>query len=205
MVTTDKNQQWQLVDQSTVYDGWFKIRKVRFVHALFDGGMSDMVEHEMFERGHIAALLPYDPVHDTVLLVEQFRIGACHQPDGPWLTEIVAGMIEPGESAEDMARREAVEEAGITVDTLIPVRRYLASPGGSTEEVSIFCALLDLSEAGGTHGLADEQEDIRVKVCSADKAITMLESGDIKNATSIIALQWFAMNRSSLRQRGLSS
>ena len=201
MTSTDKNR-WQLIDQNTVYDGWFKIQKLRFVHSLFNGGMSDTVEMEVFERGHVGALLPYDPVLDVVLLVEQFRIGARHQSTGPWLTEIIAGMIEPGESAEAMVRREATEEAGIRVNSLIPVRRYLASPGGSTEEVAIFCTLMDLSDAGGTFGIAAEQEDIRVRLCTADEAIALLDSGEIRNAISVIALQWFVINRASLQQRG---
>lgn len=200
-MTEAMTQRWQLIKQRVVYDGWFTIQKLQFVHSLFDGSMSETVEHEVFERGHVAALLPYDPINDTVLLIEQFRIGARHQASGPWMTEIIAGMIEPGESAEAMVRREATEEAGITVGDLIPVRHYLASPGGSTEEVSIYCTLLDLSGAGGTYGLAFEQEDIRVRICSAEEALAMLDTGEIKNATSVIALQWFAMNRAQLRDR----
>ncbi|SPW32349.1 ADP-ribose pyrophosphatase [Edwardsiella tarda] len=92
--------------------------------------MSGEVVREVFERGHAAVLLPYDPRRDEVVLIEQLRIPAYDSSATPWLLEMVAGMIEPGESVEQVARREALEEAGITVGRCRPVLSYLASPGG---------------------------------------------------------------------------
>ncbi len=193
-------KEWKELRRETLHQGWFRIFRYHFSHTLFSGGWTGEVDREVFERGNVAAVLPYDPVNDSVVLVEQFRIGAMHNADGPWLTEIIAGMIEPGEQPPEVVVREAKEEAGLTLGEVIPVRRYYASPGGSTEEVFLYCALCNLSAAGGIFGLADEDEDIRVIQCSADEAIGMLDNGIIRNAISIIALQWFKANRESLRQ-----
>lgn len=201
MSTDDIIRDWKIVGSETLHNGWFRILRYQFEHTLFAGGRTGVVDREVFERGHVAAVLPYDPATDRVVLIEQFRIGAMHDEDNPWLTEVIAGMIEPGEDAETMVHREAKEEAGLTLDTLIPVRRYYASPGGSTEQVHIYCAPTDLEGAGGIHGLAEEDEDIRVINCSADQAIAWLEDGSIRNAISVIALQWFCLNRERLRSR----
>lgn len=115
----------------------FSLDLYRFRHRLFNGGMSDEVTREIFERGHAAVLLPFDPVRDEVVLVEQIRIAAYDTSASPWLLEMVAGMIEEGESPEDVARREAVEEAGLNVGRIKPVLSYLASPGGTSERLSI--------------------------------------------------------------------
>jgi ADP-ribose pyrophosphatase len=93
----------------------FSLELYRFRHRLFNGEMSGEVRREIFERGHAAVLLPFDPVRDEVVLVEQIRIAAFDTSESPWLLEMVAGMIEEGESVEDVVRREAVEEAGLTV------------------------------------------------------------------------------------------
>ncbi|MBX2885262.1 MAG: NUDIX domain-containing protein [Granulosicoccus sp.] len=200
MDSTDKFQKsWQLLDRETLHDGWFRIHRLRFEHSLFAGGKTGEVEREVFERGHVAAVLPYDPVSDRVALIEQFRIGALHDEQDPWLVEVIAGMIEPGEEPEDMVRREAREEAGLELQSLIPIRRYYASPGGSTEVVHLYCALTDLSEVGGLYGLDEEDEDIRVLNLSADDAIVLLDDGTVRNAISVIALQWFCLNREALK------
>lgn len=195
-------KEWKLLNQETLHDGWFRIQRYHFEHSLFAGGKTGSVDREVFERGHVAAVLPYDPVNDRVVLVEQFRIGAMYDENNPWLVEIIAGMIESGEEPEEMVRREAQEEAGLQLQSLIPVSRYYASPGGSTEVVHIYCALTDLSDAGGLHGLEAEDEDIRVLNVSAGEAIALLEDGTIRNAISIIALQWFCLNREALKSNG---
>jgi len=199
MTSDSTPREWRSLGSKTVYEGWFRIARHQFEHTLFAGGSSGSVDREVFDRGHVAAVLPYDPVLDRVVLIEQFRIGAMNDEKSPWLVEVIAGMIEPGEEAEAMVHREAKEEAGLQLEHLLPIRRYYASPGGSTELVHLYCALTDLSGAGGLHGLAEEDEDIRVINCGADEAIALLDDGTIRNAISIIALQWFCLNREKLR------
>lgn len=187
--------------KDTVYNGFFKMVKYRFRHKLFAGGWSDTVNREMFERGHAAALLPYDPITDKVVLIEQFRVGAMAAGCEPWQLEIVAGMIDhQDESAEDVVKREAVEEAGLTVTALQKVTRYLSSSGGCSEMLDIFVGTIDSSTASGIHGLAEESEDIRVHVVSRTQAYQWVESGKIENAASIIALQWLQLHYLQLRQ-----
>ena len=195
---------WTMLDRQTVYDGFFKIELCHFEHELFAGGKTGNVDRELFSRGNVAAVLPYDPSDDSVVLVEQFRLGAMNRPH-PWLTEVIAGMVEPGEEPQEMVHREAKEEAGLTLGNLFPVANYLASPGNTTEEVFIYGSLTDLSGAGGHYGLAEENEDIRVLHVSADDAIAMLDNGTICNALSVIAMQWFKANIDGLRRGEFST
>ncbi|WP_318516076.1 ADP-ribose diphosphatase [Photobacterium leiognathi] len=190
-----------ILAKETVYQGFFKMVKYRFRHKLFAGGWSGEISREMFERGHAAALLPYDPITDEVVLIEQFRVGAMAGGYEPWQLEIVAGMIDhQDESAEDVVKREAVEEAGLTVAELQKVTRYLSSSGGCSEMLDIFVGTVDSTQAGGIHGLAEESEDIRVHVVSREQAYEWVESGKIENAASIIALQWLQLNYSRLQK-----
>ncbi|MDX1303408.1 ADP-ribose diphosphatase [Photobacterium sp.] len=182
-----------------LYQGFFRMVKYRFRHRLFAGGWSKTLDREMFERGHAAALLPYDPILDKVVLVEQFRVGAMAADCTPWQLEIVAGIIEPDESAQDVVCREAVEEAGLTVTDLDKVTRYLSSSGGCSEVLDVFVGCIDSTGAQGIHGLEEEGEDIRVHVVTRQQAYQWVESGKIENAASIIALQWLQLNYSRLQ------
>jgi len=182
------------------YQGFFAINVYRFRHRLFNGEMSGEVVREVFERGHAAVLLPYDPVTDEVVLIEQIRLPALESSETPWLLEMVAGIIEEGETVEDVARREAAEEAGITVKRCKPALSYLASPGGTSERLSIMVGEVDASKAEGIHGLDTENEDIRVHVVSREQAYRWVEEGAIDNAASVIALQWLALHHESLRK-----
>lgn len=161
--------------------------------------MSGEVRREIFERGHAAVLLPFDPVRDEVVLIEQIRIAAFDTSDTPWLLELVAGMIEPGETVEEVARREAMEEAGLSVGRVKKFMSYLASPGGTSERLSLMVGEVDATTAQGIHGLADENEDIRVHVVSREQAYQWVEEGRIDNAASVIALQWLQLHYQALR------
>lgn len=189
----------EIIARETLYRGFFSLDLYRFRHRLFNGEMSGEVRREIFERGHAAVLLPYDPVRDEVVLVEQIRIAAWETSETPWLLEMVAGMIEEGESPEDVARREAEEEAGLNVGRVHNILSYLASPGGTSERLTILAGEVDASTAKGIHGLVDENEDIRVHVVSRDQAYQWVEEGRIDNAASIIALQWLQLNYQKLR------
>ncbi|MCG5129106.1 ADP-ribose diphosphatase [Enterobacter mori] len=197
-VTFAKNDV-EIIARETLYSGFFSMDLYRFRHRLFNGEMSGEIKREIFERGHAAVLLPFDPVRDEVVLVEQIRIAAYDVSESPWLLEMVAGMIEEGESVEDVARREALEEAGLIVGRTKPVLSYLASPGGTSERLSIMVGEVDATTAEGIHGLADENEDIRVHVVSREQAYQWVEEGKIDNAASVIALQWLQLHYQTLR------
>ncbi len=184
----------------TVYNGYFRIDRYRLRHKRFAGGWSEEITREVFERGHAAVVLPYDPQRDAVVLIEQFRIGAYAAGLDPWLIETVAGVIEPGEAPERVARREAEEEAGCAVTALEPIGRILPSPGGCSEILSLFCGRVDAAGPGGVYGLAQEQEDIRAFTLSREAALERLAKGEILNAHTVIVLQWLALNHRRLRR-----
>jgi ADP-ribose pyrophosphatase len=190
----------EIIEKTVRYKGFFEMVRYRFRHRLFAGGWSGEIEREVFERGHAVAVLPYDPADDAVVLIEQFRIGALVAGFAPWQIEIVAGIIEENETPESVARREAREEAGALVGTLLPICRYLVSPGGASESVVVYCGRVDSRTLGGIHGLPEENEDIRVDVRPFAQAMDDLSTGRITNAVSIIALQWLALNRDRLRR-----
>jgi len=190
---------WQLIDREVAYQGFFRLARYRVRHRRFDGYWSRELTREVFERGHAAAVMPYDAARDRVALVEQFRPGAIEAEGGPWLLELVAGIIEADESAEDVARREAIEEAGCTLGALERICTYWVSPGGTTETTTLFCGAADLIEGGGLYGLAREDEDIRVHVVTGDEAIAMADDGRVANAMGQIGLHWLARNRARLR------
>jgi ADP-ribose pyrophosphatase len=191
----------EILETETVWKGYFRMDRLRLRHRLFAGGWGQPITREVFERGHAAALLPYDPVRDEVVLIEQFRAGALTAGAKPWLMEIVAGIIEDGETAEDVARRETVEEAGCEVSDIVPIMDVFTTPGGSSERIAIFLGRVDARGAGGIHGLPGEGEDIRVFTESLDAALARLANGGIVNIIAIAALQWLALNREDIRRR----
>lgn len=188
----------EIISKETLYQGFFKMVKYRFKHKLFEGGWSQEIDREMFERGHAAALLPYDAKTDQVVLVEQIRVGALEH-DQPWQLEIVAGIIDPNETAQDVVRREAQEEAGIEVAKIVKVTSYYPSSGGCSEKLDVFVGEVDASTAYGVHGLDYEGEDIRVHVVSREQAYRWVEDGRFENGASIIALQWLQLNYQRLK------
>ncbi|EKM5064493.1 ADP-ribose diphosphatase [Cronobacter turicensis] len=197
-ITFTKNDV-EIIAREKLYRGFFSLDLYRFRHRLFNGEMSGEVRREIFERGHAAVLLPFDPVRDEVVLIEQIRIAAFDTSDTPWLLELVAGMIEPGETVEEVARREAEEEAGLSVGRVKKFMSYLASPGGTSERLSLLVGEVDATTAQGIHGLADENEDIRVHVVSREQAYQWVDEGRIDNAASVIALQWLQLHYQALR------
>lgn len=190
-----------IIERTAAYDGYFRIDRYRLRHRRYDGGWSREMMREVFERGHAAAVLLYDPDRDAVALIEQFRPGAMAAGRHPWMIEVVAGIIEEGESPDEVVRREAMEEANCHVLDLEPIADYLVSPGGTSESCRLFCGRIDSAEVGGHHGLQHEDEDIKVFVVPTDEAVAMVTDGRVANAVTIIALQWLAMNREHLRRR----
>jgi ADP-ribose pyrophosphatase len=192
----------EIIKREVAFQGFFRVERYRLRHRLHAGGWSGELEREVFARGNAAAVLPYDPGRDAVVLIEQFRMGAFAAGEGPWLTEIVAGMIDPGETAEAVVRREAMEEAGLVVGELVPISEHLSSAGGTSENVSIFCGRVDAANAGGIHGLGHEHEDIRVLVVPATEAFAMRRRcREVHDSTTMTALLWLELEREALRRR----
>lgn len=187
--------------KETLFEGFSKLIRVNLRHKLFAGGWSNLLERELFDRGSACAVLLYDPERDLVGLVEQFRVGALESEYGPWCLEVVAGLIDPGETPEQVARREVAEEAGVTDVELTFITDYYTTPGACNERVHLFYGRCNLEALGGVHGLKHENEDIQLHIVSADQAISAMYDSRLNNASTLLALQWMAVNRPRLSQR----
>ena len=195
------DREHRILDESLCYDGFFKIRSYTLRHTLFAGGWSPAIHRELFVRDDAVGVLPYDPLRDEVLMVEQFRVGLLPRQARPWVLELVAGIVEPNESVEDVAAREAVEETGSPLTDLLPIHQYYSSPGGSSEYFFLLLGRVDTASAGGIHGLAGEGEDIKVHVFPLDRALAMMHGGEIINAHTLIALQWLQLNKARVLEQ----
>lgn len=192
-------QDVRVLEQANLYEGFFKMDRLRLSHRLYQGGWSEPVERELFIRSDAVNVLLYDPWRDCVALVEQFRIGALAE-DSPWMLEPVAGIVEAGETPEGVAIREAEEEAGAKILALEPIHHYHVSPGGSQEKVHLFCGKVDSTGLGGYHGLAEENEDICLQVMSREEALQAMSEGLTNNAAALLSLQWLQMNWAKLQE-----
>jgi len=189
---------FEILEHNTVYQGFFRLETYQLRHELFAGGWSEVVNRELFRRGNCVAVVLYDPRRDEVVLLEQFRVGAILQPERAWLMEIVAGAIEQGETAEDVAYRESLEEAGCQIEELVKINEFYTTPGGASERISLFYGKVDSSTVEGIYGLKSEHEDIYVKAVSFERAYQMIINGEIESAIPIIAIQWLALNKQKL-------
>lgn len=183
------------------YEKFFAVEEITARFRLFDDTWSDPVDRAVFRVADAVTVLPYDPVRDRILLIEQVRFGAlAHGDAAPWLLEPIAGMIDAGETPEVTARREAEEEARITLGALHFVARYYPSPGGIAQVLFSYVAEADLpDDITGVAGEDHEGEDIQSHIVSFDEAVTLLETGDMANAPLILSFQWLMMNRDRLR------
>lgn len=194
-------KEFKIIDREVAYKGFFRLEKYKLQHTLFQGGWSEEITRELFMRGNCVAVLLYDPYRDEVVLIEQFRAGAILNPDRAWLVEIVAGAIEEGESAEEVAYRESVEEAGCEIEEMMLINEFYTTPGGASERISLFCGKVDTTNVGGVHGLDHEHEDILVSSVKFDEVFQMVESGRIESGIPIIAIQWLYIHRNELKKK----
>lgn len=189
------HKKFEIIEERPLYQGFFNLFHLRVRHTLFKGGWSEPLSRELFHRGRCVAVIPYDPLRDQVLLIQQFRVGALKDQDEPWLWEIVAGAIEEDESPEEVAYRETREEAGCEIRELIRICEFYPTPGGCSEKITLFCGIIDAENVDGIYGLEEEHEDILARAMDFELAMEWLRQGRIEAATPIIALQWLALNR----------
>ncbi|EAR62970.1 NUDIX domain-containing protein [Neptuniibacter caesariensis] len=203
------SEQWQpdygqkdfsIEKKETLYDGFFKMYKLHLRHKTF-AGEEILIQRELFWRDDAVCVVLYDARRQSVVLIEQFRVGVYDDPQGPWMLELVAGIVEPGEGPHDVARREAVEEAGADLGEIMHITRFSPSTGATREYIDLLCAQVDSEGIGGLHGLEEEGEDIKVHTLPVKEAYALVRSGRINNAPAIIALQWLELNQAELDQR----
>jgi len=194
----------RIVERRLVYRGFFDFEVIKLRHRRFDGTMSDVVTREVLHIPEAAAVLPYDPLRDELVLIEQLRAGSLQHDEGPLLLETVAGLREPGETPDATVLREIVEEAGVEALRLEQIGVYIASPGAVTERSTVFIAQIDSRKAGGVHGVQGETEDIRSHVISRETAFAWLEEGRVVAANAVVALRWLQVHGAALRRRWLA-
>ena len=185
----------------TVYNGFFSVKEYDLSFAKFDGSKSNVVTRSALISSDAVIVLPYDPEHDRVLLVEQFRAGPYARKDkNPWCLEPIAGLIDQGETPEEAGLREAYEEAGLTISHLELVARSYPSPGISTEFFHQYVGITSLPETTSlVSGLASEAEDIRSHICCFSDFLKMIEAGQITVGPAILLGFWLAQHKDKLR------
>lgn len=190
---------FKILQRKIVYHGHFQLEQWKVQFRLFSGGWSETLIREVFERGEAVGVLLFDTSCDDLVLIEQFRVGIANKAKNPWLIEIVAGVINQGESLDQVVRRETHEETGLTITNLLPICQYWVSPGGSSERMYLFCGQVNAQLAQGIHGVTEEGEDIRLHVLSLKVAYNLLNQGKFNNSSTIIALQWLQHNEQKVR------
>ncbi|SBS25342.1 ADP-ribose pyrophosphatase [Marinomonas aquimarina] len=193
----------EIQTDEVVYDGFFKMHKRVLRHRKFNGEWSDYMTREMMVRPDAICVLLFDPKQDKILLIEQFR-PCLPERESPWLLELVAGMVEVGESDDEVARRESFEEAGVEVQRLKYMMRFVPSPGGLVEHLRMYAGEIDVSKVdlNATLGLDEEHEDIKLHLFDSAEVLPLLEQ-DIVNASTIMGLQWFMLNKDKLKAEWL--
>ncbi len=194
-----------ILSQDVPWHGRATLRLVRFRHRRFNGTWSGQITWELWQRGRAAAMVPYDPVSDQVVLIEQFRLPAYAAGYGTVMREIPAGLCEPGEEPEATIRRELQEEAGVTARRAHKIGEYVLAPGGSDETIFIYAGEVTAPLAVHANDadlsrLRDTNEDIRVVVVPANEAIEQALAGELPNSVATIGLLWLAARRPFLRK-----
>lgn len=186
------------------YANYFGVEESDLTFRRFDGSMSREVNRAVFISGDATVVLPYDPVRDRVLLVEQFRMGPHGRGDSqPWLIETVAGRVDGGESPEEAALREAREEAGLDIRELIPALNCYPSPAAMAEYLYTYIGIADLPDiAAGIGGLDTEAEDIRAHIVPFTTLMELVESGEANTAPLALLAYWLDRNRARIRAAG---
>lgn len=182
------------------YARFFSMQEIDVQVREYDGGMGPVLNRAAAFVGEAAVVLPYDPLRDSVMLIEQFRAPVFMAGDpAPWVWEPIAGLLEPGESAESAARRESLEEAGLHLGHLEPAGEVYSSTGSSTEYLHLFVGLADLGGEGGGTGGADEGEDIRSRVIGYDELLQGVDAGRYRDMPLVTLALWLSRHRYRLR------
>jgi nudix-type nucleoside diphosphatase (YffH/AdpP family) len=191
----------ETLDVDRAFARYFSLEEHTLRFRRYDGSHTEMVKREVFVATDATILLPYDPVRDRVLLIEQFRPGPfVRMDDQPWILEPIAGRVDPGETPEETAHREAMEEAGLVLKDLHEVARCYASPGCTTEYYHVFVGEADLpDDVTGVAGMEDEAEDIKSYLYSYDDLMEMVDQKQAANAPLVLAALWLSRHRDHLR------
>lgn len=202
----DRDKDVELLATETLFQGHYRLERYRLRHRQFSGAMGSPISRELFRARDAVVVLPYDPEADSVVMIEEFRIGPYAGGEPCWPLSVIAGVIDPGETPDQVARREAVEEADCQLlGSLEQIVDFFTSPGCTSERIVAFCGRCRVAGLGGVHGKPEEGEDIRVVVLPFAELRKLMKQGAIRSGPALIAAQWLALNRARLRRRWLGS
>ena len=188
------SSKFKILDKRNIHDGFFKMNEFTLKYIKYDGNWSNEIKRELFGGAQVSAVLPYDPRNKKIVLIQQFRPGTISRESENYLDEIVAGIIDPGETPEDTAKRECLEETGCEVSNLRSIQGYFPAPGSSESFYNLFLGEVVSQNKEIIRGLDNENEDILVKSYSFNEVKTKMEKKEILNGLTLIALQWFFLN-----------
>lgn len=189
-----------IIHRERILDSYLKVDRYKLRHGAHNGGWVGPMLREVVQRPNAVAVLPYDPIAEKILLIEQFRLPAHLSGMPGWQLELIAGLNDKDEDPEAIARREAIEEADCTLGEMQLAYHYLLCPGMSTETLYSYVARFDSNAwKGDVHGLAVEHEDIRASLYDVGDIHRILDGGHTGNVILIVALQWFLLNQARLR------
>lgn len=181
-----------LIEQKKdIFEDVFKIEEAYVRYEKFNGEMTGVVRRISLERGDSVAVLILNLNTNKIIMVSQFRYPTYHNGDG-WLVEIVAGMVDPGETPEETVRREVQEEIGMKIARLEHISTFYPSPGGSSERIHLFYTEVSGESAiyKGSGGLISEGEDVQADEIALEEALSRIKSGGIVDAKTIIGVYW---------------
>ena len=186
-----------------MYKNFFSIEEHKLSYKKFDGSQSEVVTRSALVSSEAVIVLPYDPVSDRVLLIEQFRTGPYVKGDAnPWVLEPIAGLIDVGETPAEAGLREAKEEAHLDIKHMELVARSYPSPGISTEFFHQYIGIVSLPESTDIiSGLETESEDIRSHIFAYMQFSDMISKGLINVGPGILLGLWLSNKREQLRTR----
>ena len=185
---------FKVTNKKNLYDGFFKMNEISLKYKKYDGSWSNEIKRELFGGAQVSAVLPYDPIKKKIVLIQQFRPGTISKNTNNYLNEIVAGIIDAGESPEIAAKRECLEETGYKIKKLTPIQGYFPAPGSSESFYHLFLGEVDSKNGKKIMGLYKENEDILVKSFDINQVKKMLQEGKFVNGLTLIAIQWFFLN-----------
>ena len=185
---------FKVTNKKNLYDGFFKMNEISLKYKKYDGSWSNEIKRELFGGAQVSAVLPYDPIKKEIVLIQQFRPGTISRNTNNYLKEIVAGIIDPGESPEIAAKRECLEETGYKIKKLTSIQGYYPAPGSSESFYHLFLGEVDSKNGKKIMGLDTENEDILVESFNINQVKKMMQSGELINGLSLIAIQWFFLN-----------
>ena len=188
------NSNFKVTNKKNLYDGFFKMNEVSLKYKKYDGSWSNEIKRELFGGAQVSAVLPYDPIKKEIVLIQQFRPGTISRNTNNYLKEIVAGIIDPGESPEIAAKRECIEETGYKIKKLTSIQGYYPAPGSSESFYHLFLGEVDSKNEKKIMGLDTENEDILVESYNINQVKKMMQDGELINGLSLIAIQWFFLN-----------